>query len=318
MEKNTMEKNDKIYVAGHKGLVGSAILRKLQTQGFQNLIYRSSKELDLRIQQEVSAFFESERPDFVFLAAAKVGGIFANSHQPAEFIYDNLAIQINIIHNAYRFGIKKLLFLGSSCVYPKFALQPIHEEYLLTGELEPTNEPYAIAKIAGIKMCQYYNRQYETHFISIMPPNLYGPNDNFHIQNAHVLASLLRKFHQAKISAASKVMVWGSGKPLREFLHVDDLADACLFLMNSYNGVEILNVGTGQEISIAGLADMIKEIVGYHGEIVFDLSKPDGTYRKLLDVARINELGWKSRINLENGIRQTYTWYLENLNHLRI
>ncbi len=313
-----MEKNDKIYVAGHKGLVGSTILRKLQTQDFQNLIYRSSEELDLRIQQEVNAFFESERPEFVFLAAAKVGGIFANSHQPAEFIYDNLAIQMNIIHNAYRFGVKKLLFLGSSCVYPKFAKQPIHEEYLLTSELEPTNEPYAIAKIAGVKMCQYYNRQYGTHFISIMPPNLYGPNDNFHGQNAHVLASLLHKFHTAKITAASKVTVWGSGKPLREFLHVDDLADACLFLMNSYDSNEILNVGTGEELSIADLANMIKEIVGYQGEIEFDVSKPDGTYRKLLDVSRINKLGWKSRIDLENGIRQTYNWYLDNLNHLRI
>lgn len=313
-----MEQNEKIYIAGHKGLVGSAILNKLHKAGFNNTITRESELLDLRNQTATLDFFKAEKPDYVFVAAAKVGGIYANSHYPAEFIYNNLMIQNNIIHAAYCFQVKKLLFLGSSCIYPKFASQPIKEEYLLTGSLEPTNEPYAIAKIAGIKMCQAYNRQYGTHFITVMPSNLYGPNDNFHGQNAHVLASLLHKFHEAKISASPKVIVWGSGKPLREFLHVDDLADACLFLMKNYNDSDLLNIGTGQEISIAELADMIKEIVGYQGEIVFDPIKPDGTYRKLLDVSRINELGWKSRIDLESGVRETYAWYLENLNHLRI
>ncbi len=306
-----MEKDSKIYVAGHRGLVGSAIVRRLQRAGFGNLITRTSSELDLRDQQAVAAFFAAEKPDYVFLAAAKVGGILANNTYPAEFIYDNLAIQLNVIHQSYLNGVKKLLFLGSSCIYPKFAPQPMREEYLLDGKLEPTNEPYAIAKIAGIKMCQSYNRQYATRFISVMPTNLYGPNDNFDLQNSHVLPALLRKFHEAKEKEQPYVEVWGSGTPRREFLHADDLADACLFLMQTYEDSEIVNIGVGEDISIAELAELIREVVGYRGELRFDRSKPDGTPRKLLDVSRLQSLGWQAGIPLREGIEQTYRWYLE-------
>lgn len=299
-------------MAGHKGLVGSAILRKLQAEGYSNIVTRTHQELDLTNQQEVYRFFETERPEYVFLAAAKVGGILANSTYPAVFIRENLLIQTNIIDAAYRYGVKKLLFLGSSCIYPKFAPQPIKEEHLLTGALEPTNEPYAIAKIVGIKMCQAYNKQYGTNFISVMPTNLYGPGDNFDLETSHVLPALIRKFHEAKVAGAPHVVVWGSGTPRREFLHVDDLADACLFLMNNYDSSEIINIGVGKDLTIAELANLIKEIVGYKGEIVFDTSKPDGTPRKLLDVSKLFNLGWRPRIRLEDGIRSTYEWYMQN------
>jgi GDP-L-fucose synthase len=305
-----MEKDSKIYVAGHRGLVGSAIVRRLQRAGFGNLVTRTSSELDLRDQQAVAAFFAAEKPDYVFLAAAKVGGILANNTYPAEFIYDNLAIQLNVIHQSYLNGVKKLLFLGSSCIYPKFAPQPMREEYLLDGKLEPTNEPYAIAKIAGIKMCQSYNRQYGTRYISVMPTNLYGPNDNFDLQNSHVLPALIRKFHEAKEKGQPYVEVWGSGTPRREFLHADDLADACLFLMQTYDDSEIVNIGVGEDISIAELAELIREVVGYEGELRFDRSKPDGTPRKLLDVSRLHSLGWQAAIPLREGIEQTYRWYV--------
>ncbi|ADL07287.1 GDP-L-fucose synthase [Thermosediminibacter oceani] len=307
-----MHKGAKVYVAGHKGLVGSAILRKLQAEGYSNIVTRTHQELDLTNQQEVYRFFETERPEYVFLAAAKVGGILANSTYPAVFIRENLLIQTNIIDAAYRYGVKKLLFLGSSCIYPKFAPQPIKEEHLLTGALEPTNEPYAIAKIVGIKMCQAYNKQYGTNFISVMPTNLYGPGDNFDLETSHVLPALIRKFHEAKVAGAPHVVVWGSGTPRREFLHVDDLADACLFLMNNYDSSEIINIGVGKDLTIAELANLIKEIVGYKGEIVFDTSKPDGTPRKLLDVSKLFNLGWRPRIRLEDGIRSTYEWYMQN------
>jgi len=307
-----MEKHAKIYVAGHRGLVGSAILRKLQEEGFTNIITRTSRELDLRNQSAVSDFFAQEKPEFVFLAAAKVGGILANNTYPAEFIYDNLAIELNVIHQSYINGVKKLLFLGSSCIYPKYAPQPMKEEHLLTGVLEPTNEPYAIAKIAGIKMCQAYNRQYGTNFISVMPTNLYGPNDNFDLKTSHVLPALIRKFHEAKINGQPYVEIWGTGSPRREFLHVDDLADACLYLMQNYNESEFVNIGVGEDISIKELSLLIKEIVGYEGELKFDTSKPDGTPRKLLDVSRLHSLGWKHKISLREGIKQTYKWYIEN------
>ncbi len=301
-----MQKHDKIFVAGHRGMVGSAIVRKLKKEGFENLALRTSAELDLRSQQAVMNFFESEKPDFVFLAAAKVGGIVANNTYRADFIYENLAIQNNVIHQSYRAGVKKLLFLGSSCIYPKLAPQPIKEEYLLTGELEQTNEPYAIAKIAGLKMCESYHRQYGCQFISVMPTNLYGPNDNYDLNNSHVLPALIRKFYEAVEQNKSEVTIWGSGKPKREFLHVDDLADACFFLMQNYNGEWALNIGTGEDISIAELAELIKGISGFKGKLVFDSSKPDGTPRKLLDVSRIHSLGWKHRINLEEGIRSIW------------
>ena len=307
-----MEKSAKIYVAGHQGLVGSAILRKLISEGYSNIVTRSFQELDLRDQIAVNEFFKKEKPEFVFLAAAKVGGILANNTYPVDFLRDNLLIQTNVIDAAYRYGTRKLLFLGSSCIYPKFAPQPIKEEYLLTGELEPTNEPYAIAKIAGIKLCQAYNRQYGTNFISVMPTNLYGPGDNFDLETSHVIPALIRKFHESKIKGKDQVVVWGSGKPFREFLHVDDLADACLFLMHNYNSSEIINIGTGMDLSIAELAYLIKDIVGYDGNIVFDTSKPDGTPRKLLDVSKIFNMGWKPRITLEEGIRSTYSWYQEH------
>jgi len=304
-----MEKESKIYVAGHRGLVGSAILHNLQAEGYNNLVIRTHRELDLCNQQEVRAFFEKERPEYVFLAAAKVGGILANSTYPADFIYNNIAIQIYAIHNAYLYGVKKLLFLGSSCIYPKFAPQPMKEGYLLTGILEPTNEPYAIAKISGIKMCQAYNRQYGTNFISVMPTNLYGPGDNFDLETSHVLSALIRKFHEAKLSG-QPVTVWGTGTPRREFLYVNDLAEACVFLMNCYDGEDIINIGTGLDISIKELAGFISEVIGYRGEIIFDTGKPDGMQRKLLDVTRINSLGWKAKTDLREGIEKTYRWYL--------
>lgn len=287
-------------------MVGSAILRRLQRDGYTNLLLRTSSELDLRNQAAVRAFFEKETPEYVFLAAAKVGGILANNTYRAEFLQDNLLIQSNVIHEAHRNGCKKLLFLGSSCIYPKLAPQPLKEEYLLTGLLEPTNEPYAIAKIAGIKMCEAYRDQYGSNFIAAMPTNLYGPNDNFDLQSSHVLPALIRKFHEAKMQGRDTVEIWGTGTPLREFLHVDDLADACLFLMHTYNGRTFVNVGFGEDLSIQALARMIKDIVGFHGALVFDTSKPDGTPRKLMDVTRLKDLGWKASISLESGIRDVY------------
>jgi GDP-L-fucose synthase len=363
-----MDKRAKIYIAGHTGLVGSALLRRLQTEGYRNLITRTHGELDLERQAEVESFFETEKPEYVFLAAAKVGGIWANKIYPAEFIYNNLTIQINVIHAAWKTGAKRLLFLGSSCIYPRECGQPMKEEYLLTGPLEATNEPYAVAKIAGVEMCQSYNRQYGTSFISVMPTNLYGPNDNFDLESSHVLPALIRKFHLAKLAtqgdwqtiqkdeslrgpipddihaslitiakdkghnsllpaarcplpANPAVALWGTGSPRREFLHVDDLADACLFLMFleqkklrsllTANRFPLINIGWGKDISIQELAMIIKDIVGFHGEIVFDTTKPDGTPRKLMDVARMALLGWKAKISLKDGIKQTYSWYLE-------
>jgi len=301
-----MQKNSKIYVAGHRGLVGSAIVRKLQKEGYENLLLRTSSEVDLRNQQAVKDFFEAEKPEYVFMAAAKVGGINANNVYPADFIYDNLCIQNNVIHESYRNGVKKLLFLGSSCIYPKNAEQPIKEAYLLSGYLEPTNDAYAIAKIAGIKMCQSYHKQYGCNFISAMPTNLYGPGDNYDLKNSHVLPALLRKFHEAKLNGEPTVTVWGTGKPRREFLHADDLADACLFLMNHYDSPEIINIGVGKDISIGEMAQMIKNITGYEGTIVFDTSMPDGTFRKLLDVSKLNGLGWEAKIGFEEGVEATY------------
>lgn len=307
-----MEKQSKIYVAGHRGLVGSAIFRKLQDDDFTNLIYKTSNELDLRNFEKVLDFFEEEEIEYVFLAAAKVGGIVANNEYPADFIRDNLLIQTNVIDSAYKTGVKKLLFLGSTCIYPKFAPQPLKEEYLLTGELEPTNEPYAIAKIAGIKMCQSYNRQFGTKYVSVMPTNLYGPNDNFDLHTSHVLPALIRKFHEAKVKNLSEVKVWGTGTPKREFLYSDELADACIFLMNHYEGNEIVNVGVGEDISIKDLAENIKLVIGFEGEIIFDTTKPDGTPRKLVDVSKINSLGWKASMPLEVGLQKAYQWFLEN------
>ena len=301
-----MQQNDKIYVAGHRGMVGSAITRKLKKEGFSNFVERTSKELDLRDQAAVHAFFEKERPDHIFLAAAKVGGILANNTYRAEFLYDNLMIQNNIIDAAYRAGAKKLMFLGSSCIYPKLAPQPLREDSLLTGELEPTNEPYAIAKIAGIKMADAYRSQYGCNFISVMPTNLYGPNDNYDLNNSHVLPALIRKFHEAKKKGEPSVVLWGTGKPRREFLHADDLADACYFLMQQYNEPGFVNIGTGEDLEIGELALLIKKIVGYEGEVKHDLSKPDGTPRKLMDVNKLHKLGWKASISLEDGIRKVY------------
>ncbi len=301
-----MEKKSKIYIAGHKGMVGSAILKLLQNQGYSNLIYRTSKELDLRNQLEVHQFFENENPEYVFLAAAKVGGIHANNTYRADFLIDNLLIETNIIQAAWKTSVKKLLFLGSSCIYPKLAPQPIPEESLLTGELEPTNEPYAIAKIAGIKLCENFRLQYNCNFISAMPTNLYGPGDNYDLHNSHVLPALIRKFHEAKIQNQEYVTVWGDGSPLREFLHVDDLAEACSFLMENYNELKPINVGSNFEISIKDLALLIKKIVGFEGEIHFDTSKPNGTPRKLMDSSKIFQLGWKPKIDLENGIQNVY------------
>ncbi len=307
-----MNKSAKIYVAGHRGLVGSAILRKLQAEGFKDIILRTSKELDLTRQSEVELFFQKERPEYVFLAAAKVGGILANSTYPAEFIYGNIMIEANFIQSAYLSGVKKLLFLGSSCIYPRNCAQPMKEEYLLSGYLEKTNEPYAVAKIAGIKMCESYNRQYGSNFISVMPTNLYGPGDNFDLQDSHVIPALLRKFHEAKVHGSKSVEVWGTGSPFREFLHVDDLAAACVFLMKNYHGSEIINIGTGIDLTIRELAGMIKDVVGYNGEIFWDRAKPDGTPRKLLDISRIAALGWQPRTSLRDGLRSTYEWYVKH------
>jgi GDP-L-fucose synthase len=301
-----MEKNAKIYVAGHRGMVGSAIIRKLKEEGFENIIFRTSSELDLRNQQAVSDFFQKEKPDYVFLAAAKVGGILANNTYRAEFLYDNLMIQSNIIDSAHKAGVTKLMFLGSSCIYPKLAPQPLKEEYLLTGELEPTNEPYAIAKIAGIKMCDAYRAQYGSNFISVMPTNLYGPNDNYDLEKSHVLPALIRKFHEAKKNKEPHVMMWGTGTPKREFLHVDDLAAACFYLMQTYNESGLVNIGTGEDIAIKDLALTIKNIVGYEGEIKHDLDKPDGTPRKLMNVDKLSNAGWTASIALNEGIAMVY------------
>ena len=325
-----MNKNSRIYVAGHAGLVGSAIHRRLQAERYRNLIVRPHRELDLMRQAEVEAFFKTEKPEYVFLAAAKVGGILANNTYPAEFIYENTLIESNVIQSAYEAGVKKLLFLGSSCIYPRDCPQPMKEEYLLSGKLEPTNEPYAIAKIAGIKMCQAYNRQYGTRFIAVMPTNLYGPGDNFDLETSHVLPALIRKFHEAKIrgqrpeaggrrsggrgerlKGSDSVTIWGTGTPRREFLHVDDLADACVFLMKHYDEGEIINIGVGKDITIGELAELIKDIVGFKGSIQYDSSKPDGTPRKLLDVTGLRSMGWEPKIFLREGIEETYRWYVE-------
>jgi len=321
-----MLKDSRIYVAGHKGLVGSAILRRLKSEEYTELMTRTHKELDLMNQADVGRFFEKEKPEYVFLAAAKVGGILANHSYPAEFIYENLMVQTNVIHAAYKTGVKKLLFLGSSCIYPRECPQPMKEEYLLSGKLEPTNEPYAIAKIAGVKMCQSYNRQYGTRFISVMPTNVYGPGDNFDLETSHVLAALIRKFNEAKVrdqraevggseqsersSYGSSVTIWGTGKPRREFLYVDDLADACLFIMRNYEGSEFLNIGVGKDTSIKELSEMIGEIVGFEGPIHYDSTRPDGTPQKLLDVSRLHGLGWRSETSLREGIKKTYQWYV--------
>lgn len=304
-----MERSARIYVAGHGGMVGGAILRRLQAEGCKEILTAPSRELDLRRQADVEAFFEGRRPEYVFLAAARVGGILANDTRPAEFIYDNLAIQTNVIHAAYRHGVKKLLFLGSSCIYPKLAPQPIREEYLLTGPLEPTNEAYAVAKIAGLKMCQSYRRQYGCGFISVMPTNLYGPGDNFDPEASHVIPALIRRFVEARESGAPSVTIWGTGRPRREFLHVDDLADACVFMMDNYDGPDALNAGAGKDISIGGLAELVRELTGYKGTIEYDTSKPDGTPRKLLDVSRMDALGWRASIGLREGLEGTIRWY---------
>lgn len=317
-----MELNSKIYVAGHRGLVGSAIVRKLQSEGYNSLILKNHSELDLLDQKAVVDFFKKEKPEYIFLAAAKVGGILANNAYPAQFIYENLQIQNNIIHNAYLNNAKKLLFLGSSCIYPKLCPQPIKEEYLLTSAFESTNEPYAIAKIAGIKMCQSYNRQYGTNFIAVMPTNLYGPGDNFDLNNSHVIPALIRKFYEAKIRGDKKVIAWGTGSPMREFLHVDDVADGCLFMMNNFNptkeqnekGEIFYNLGTGEDVTIKELTELVKKVTEFKGEIIWDITKPDGTPRKLLDMTKFHKMGWRHKIKLESGIRETYKWYLMNKN----
>lgn len=306
IKNDTLEKSAKIYIAGHLGMVGSAIYRKLQKEGFENLITKTSTELDLRNQQAVADFFAIEKPDYVFLAAAKVGGIVANNTYRADFLYENLAIQNNVIHHAYLNTVKKLMFLGSSCIYPKLAPQPLKEEYLLTGLLEPTNEPYAIAKIAGIKMCDAYRDQYGCNFISVMPTNLYGFNDNYHPENSHVLPALIRKIHHAKVNDEKQVTVWGSGTPLREFLFADDLADACYFLMQNYNEPNLINIGTGHDLTIKDLALLIKNVLGFDGELLFDTTKPDGTPRKLMDVTKLHNLGWKHKVELREGIELAY------------
>jgi len=305
-----MELDSKIYVAGHRGMVGSAIMRTLQAQGFHNMITRSSKELDLRRQEEVENFYAKEKPDYVFLAAAKVGGIIANSTYPADFMYDNMIMEMNVIKASYENGVKKLMFLGSSCIYPRMAPQPMPESCLLTSALEQTNEAYALAKIAGLKYCEYLNKQYGTDYISVMPTNLYGTNDNYHPENSHVLPAMIRRFHEAKESGLETVTIWGTGTPLREFLYVDDLADACVYLMNTYSGNETVNLGTGKEISIGELAATVKKVVGYEGEIAYDTSKPDGTPRKLLDVSKLEGLGWKYKTELAEGIKLSYADFL--------
>ena len=309
-----MNKDSKIYVAGHRGLVGSAIVRNLMKKGFKNIIYRTHNELDLTNQIEVRKFFEYEKPEYVFLAAAKVGGINANNTYPADFIYDNLMIQNNVIKAAHDFKVKKLLFLGSTCIYPKMAPQPIKEEYLLTGALEETNEAYAVAKIAGLEMCKFFKRQYGDNFISCMPTNLYGPNDNYDLNNSHVLPALIRKFHEAKVNNLDTVEIWGTGTPLREFLYVDDMADACVFLMENYNGEQHVNIGTGEEISIKQLAETVKEVIGFKGKIVFNANMPDGTPRKLTNIDKIKELGWCYNTELVEGIRKTYCDFLDKIN----
>ena len=307
-----MEKNSRIYVAGHRGLVGSAIVRNLEANGFTNIITRTHAELDLTNQADVRKFFEEERPEYVFLAAAKVGGIHANNTYPADFIYDNLMIQNNVIKAAHDFKVTKLLFLGSTCIYPKMAPQPIKEEYLLTGALEETNEAYAVAKIAGLEMCKFFKRQYGDNFISCMPTNLYGPNDNFDLKSSHVLPALIRKFHEAKVNGAETVEVWGTGTPLREFIYVDDMAAACVFLMENYDGEQHVNIGTGEEVSIRQLAETVKEVVGFEGELVFNTDMPDGTPRKLTTVDKLHGLGFMHKISLNEGIRMAYEWFLEN------
>jgi GDP-L-fucose synthase len=306
-----LEKESKIYVAGHRGMVGSAIVRKLTSLGYTNLLTRTSSELDLRNQQNVADFFEVEKPEYVFLAAAKVGGIVANNTYRADFLYENLAIQNNIIHGSYVNKVKKLMFLGSSCIYPKLAPQPLKESYLLSGYLEPTNEPYAIAKIAGIKMCEAYRAQYGCNFISVMPTNLYGTNDNYDLVNSHVLPAMIRKFHEAKEKDASEMTLWGTGSPMREFLHADDLAEACLFLMENYNESELVNIGTGEDVTIKNLAALVKQVIGFQGEIVWDTAKPDGTPRKLMDVSKLHGLGWHHKIALEDGIKLAYQDFLK-------
>ena len=307
-----MELNSKIYVAGHRGLVGSAIVRNLEAKGYTNIIYRTHEELDLTNQANVQAFFKEEQPEYVILAAAKVGGIHANNTYPADFIYDNLMIQNNVIKAAHDYNVKKLLFLGSTCIYPKMAPQPIREEYLLTGALEETNEAYAVAKIAGLEMCKFFKRQYGDNFISCMPTNLYGPNDNFDLKSSHVLPALIRKFHEAKVNGKHTVEVWGTGTPLREFIYVDDMADACVFLMENYDGEQHVNIGTGEEVSIRQLAETVKEVVGFEGELVFNTDMPDGTPRKLTTVDKLHGLGWKHKVSLNEGIKLAYTWFLEN------
>ena len=307
-----MEKNAKIYVAGHRGMVGSAICRRLEQEGYTNIITRTHKELNLIRQEEVERFFETERPDYVFLAAAKVGGIVANSEALADFMYDNMILEMNVIHSAWKNGCKKLQFLGSSCIYPREAPQPISESSLLTGELEQTNEAYALAKISGLKYCEYLNRQYGTDYISVMPTNLYGPNDNYHPTHSHVLPALIRRFHEAKEAGLTEVVCWGDGTPLREFMYVDDLADACLFLMNHYSGNETVNLGTGKELTIKALTELVAKVIGYEGEIKWDTSIPNGTPRKLLDVTKLNNLGWKYTTELEDGIRLSYEDFLNN------
>jgi GDP-L-fucose synthase len=312
-----MSREESVFVAGHRGLVGAAIVRALHAENYPSILTRTRGELDLRKQAAVDAFFASERPQLVFLAAARVGGIHANEAQPADFLRDNLQIQTNVIDAAWRHGVRKLCFLGSSCIYPRLAAQPIREEYLLTGALEPTNEWYAIAKIAGIKMCQAYRRQYQFNAIALMPTNLYGPGDNFSLENSHVLPAMIRKFHEAKLHATSPITLWGTGTPRREFLHVDDLARACLFLMDSYNSLEIINVGAGEDISIAELARLVGEAIGYSGGVEFDSSRPDGAPRKLLDVTRLTQLGWRAQISLPDGVRQTYEWYVQHADAAR-
>lgn len=313
-----MHLDAKIYVAGHRGMVGSAILRKLQKEGYTNFILRTSKELDLRNQQSVEAFFQTEKPEYVFLAAAKVGGIVANNTYRADFLYENLAIQNNVIHSAYLMNVKKLLFLGSSCIYPKLAPQPLKEDYLLSGYLEPTNEPYAIAKIAGIKLCEAYRSQYGCDFISVMPTNLYGPNDNYDLQNSHVLPAMIRKLHEAKVNNISTVNLWGTGSPMREFLHADDMAAACIYLMAHYSEPELVNVGTGTDVTIKELAETVKKIVGFEGELLWDTSKPDGTPRKLMDVSKLHSYGWRHTIELEEGIGMAYQNFLDHHDSLRL
>lgn len=307
-----MNKDSKIYVAGHRGLVGSAIVRNLEAKGYTNIIYRTHEELDLTNQADVQAFFKEEQPEYVILAAAKVGGIHANNTYPADFIYDNLMIQNNVIKAAHDYKVKKLLFLGSTCIYPKMAPQPIREEYLLTGALEETNEAYAVAKIAGLEMCKFFKRQYGDNFISCMPTNLYGPNDNFDLKSSHVLPALIRKFHEAKVNGSYTVEVWGTGTPLREFIYVDDMADACVFLMENYDGEQHVNIGTGEEVSIRELAETVKEVVGFDGELVFNTNMPDGTPRKLTTVDKLHGLGWKHKTSLNEGIKLAYQWFLEN------